>query len=225
MIKDDGNGGNMTKETINYKPNGNTTDTNKLQFDQTNTENQQTIANDNINTDKVKTLQIIIENDETLTLTGIGGDTTIGFLKKQVPKLANCIFYDEDGYEVPNPKTKIEAVAEVDRDKFILNAKLKTNTNDNEYVDDDNAQTQPLKVTDIRCFEQYENVIDTIQEQTNESEHAVVKEVYSSQEELMQTEEKQFVKKETDTKTKVKFGSGMKEEEAPSNKGGCCTIL
>ena len=137
----------MTKESINYKSNGNTTDTNRLQIDQTNAEDQQTIASDGIDTNKVETLQIIIENDETLTLTGIEGDATIGFLRKQVPKLANCIFFDEDGYDVPNPKTKIEAVAEVDRDKFILNAKLKANTNDNEYADDDNAQTQPLKVS------------------------------------------------------------------------------
>eukprot|EP00483_Globobulimina_turgida_P002909 UN02914 len=154
VIKDDGDGSNITKQTTSYKPDGDTTETSKLSVQQTNTQNNAKFYIDSDQeAEKIDTLEIIIENnnDDTndtndrITLQGIGGDTTISFLKNKIAKLKNCRFYDEDGYEIINLNTKIEAVTDIDGDKFILNAKIvsnndstSTNTNNENKVNESN---------------------------------------------------------------------------------------
>ena len=140
VIKDDdGSGQNVTKQTINYQPDGDTTDTNKLKVAQENTQtantNSYNVDSDN-EADGINKLKIIIENDDTLNLSGIDGKTTIQTIKSLSAKLKTCIFYDEDGYEISNKNTKIEAVADIDGDKFVLNAKIKIKTITTNPTDD-----------------------------------------------------------------------------------------
>eukprot|EP01084_Bolivina_argentea_P266891 452860_1 len=218
IIKDDGDGGDRTEQTINYKLDGNQTDTTKLTVvEQTNLEKpipQPSIDSD-FETDKINKIKIVIENDDVLTMNA-GGDTTIAFLKSNIPKLANSIFYDEDGYEVPNPNTKVEAIADIDGDQFVLNVKLTTNNtvSNPTDVDDDNAtQTTPLKQESSAQHGYTDTVV--VKNDQKQSEHGYTDTVvvktdiqdsdapYSSREQLMNDETPADTK---ENQSNIKFG-------------------
>eukprot|EP01084_Bolivina_argentea_P259096 437065_1 len=115
VIKDDG-----VAQVTTYKPNND-----NLVVQETHTENNKQISVDSdAEAQQISQLKIIIEDNDTLTMKGISGNTTIKYLKSTIPKLNNCIFYDEDGYEISNMNTKIDAVADIDDNTFVLNAKI-----------------------------------------------------------------------------------------------------
>ena len=98
IIRDDGSGGNITKQTINYKVDGDKT--NELQIEKQRIEqvNEYDNNNNNDNDDIEKVTIIIKMNDgsripDKLNLSGISGDTTISVIKSLSSKLNKCIFY------------------------------------------------------------------------------------------------------------------------------------
>ena len=81
VIKYDGSGGNVTKQTINYKVDGDNTNTSQLQVNKYVEQRDEYVVVESDNeTERIDKLRIIIENDETLNLT-ISGNTNIATIK------------------------------------------------------------------------------------------------------------------------------------------------
>mmetsp|Transcript_58375 Transcript_58375/g.92779 ORF Transcript_58375/g.92779 Transcript_58375/m.92779 type:complete len:305 (+) Transcript_58375:48-962(+) len=224
VIRDDGNGANVTKQTIQYQPNGNNTDTAHLQVAREETEDAGKMRLDSdVEAELIETLQVVIENDDTLNLQGISGNTTLRTVQSLNQKLKQCTFYDEDGYEISNLNAKIEAVAEIDGDKFVLNAKLRAQSKAEQHaynntvvvkneldLDSDSQPDSPKEQAPLRADAKH----DASGNQEKQSQKA-------------KGDSKNDASSAKAAKSNVQFGGNNSSEPAPpaSNSGGCCIVL
>lgn len=148
VVTEDGNGGNMVitkqitdidpagEETIHSvqsvsdmkstKSNPSTTDKSEIASTSWTESALREHIDSGVVSPRMYTLNVVIDGGETLTFNGISPSSTMRFLRTELSRLKHCTFYDRDGYEVPNPNTTLETVAERKDDEhlFVLNARI-----------------------------------------------------------------------------------------------------